>query len=106
MIKKVYAVCLLVNNFEKSLDFYINTLGLPLKSRDGKYADFKIGETLLAIFQKDEATAMFPTAHMNSGGGCVYAYEVPNVEATCKSLVKKKVFRLLKVQKQLRGVKK
>ena len=60
---------MLVNDFEKSLAFY----------RD----------TLLAIFQKDEATVMFPGDHMTSGGGAVYAYEVEDVDAACKELEEK-----------------
>lgn len=59
MIKKLYAVCLLVNDFEKSLNFYRSTLGLTLNSQDSKYADFKFGNMLLAIFQKDNAISMF-----------------------------------------------
>lgn len=91
MIKKLYAVCLLVNDFEKSMVFYRDTLRLVLNSQDGKYADFKLGETLLAIFQKDEATAMFAKQHMGSGGGAVYAYEVEDVDAACKQLREKGV---------------
>ena len=86
MINKLYAVCLLVNDFEKSLSFYRDILGLTINSQDGKYADFKLGDTLLAIFQKEEATAMFSKDHMNSGGGAVYAYEVEDVEKVCNDL--------------------
>lgn len=86
MLSKLYAVCLLVNDFEKSLSFYRDTLALTLNSQDSKYADFKLGETLLAIFQKDEAMAMFSKDHMNTGGGAVYAYEVEDIEKSCKEL--------------------
>jgi len=91
MIKQLYAVCLLVNDFEKSLAFYRDTLGLSLNSQDGKYADFKLGDTLLAIFQKDEATVMFSREHMGGGGGAVYAYQVKDVGEACKQLHKKRI---------------
>lgn len=98
MINKLYAVCLLVNDFEKSFAFYRDTLGLKLNSQDKGYADFKLGETLLAIFQKDEATVMFSSDHMGLGGGAVYAYEVEDIEAACKELQSKgvKIFEGLK----------
>lgn len=41
MIKKLYAVCLLVSDFKKSFSFYTETLGLILNSQDTGYADFK-----------------------------------------------------------------
>lgn len=87
----LYAVCLLVEDFKKSLHFYRDTLGLTVNSQDGKYVDFKLGETLLAIFQKDEARAMFPKEHMKSGGGCVLAYEVEDIKKACKELQAKGV---------------
>lgn len=89
MFNKIYAVCLLVSDYEKSLLFYTDTLGLEINSQDTNYTDFKVGETLLAIFQKDEATVMFPKTHMNSGGGVVIAFPVRNVEETCKELKEK-----------------
>ncbi len=89
MFNKLFAVCLLVNDFDKSFDFYKNVLGLKLNSNEGKFANFKLGETELAIFQKSEAIAMFPTKYMGNGGGTVIGFQVENVEKTCKKLVEK-----------------
>ncbi|MDA1079886.1 MAG: VOC family protein [bacterium] len=86
MFTKLYALCLLVDDYEKSLLFYRDMLGLELNSQDTKYTDFKLGETLLAIFQKDEATRMFPKSHMTVGGGSVIAFPVKNVAQTCRDL--------------------
>lgn len=86
MFKKLYALCLLVEDYEKSLSFYRDTLGLKVNSQDTKYTDFKLGDTLFAIFQKDEATAMFPKSHMASGGGCVIAFPVEDVLKACEEL--------------------
>lgn len=91
MFNKLFAVCLLVNDFDKSFDFYKNILGLKLNSNEGKFANFKLGETELAIFQKSHATAMFPNKHMGNGGGAVIAFQVENVEKTCKKLEEKGV---------------
>jgi len=89
MINKLYAVCLLVDDFDLSLKFYRDSLELKLNSQDGKYADFKLGNTLLAIFQKDEAVTMFPKNHMNSGGSCVLAYQVMDIQKACVELRQK-----------------
>ena len=91
MFTKLYAICLLVEDYEKSLDFYKNTLGLKINSQDKNYTDFKLGESLFAIFQKDTATAMFSKSHMKSGGGAIIAFPVENVEETCKELEQKGV---------------
>ena len=76
MFKQLFAVCLLVKDFDKALAFYRDTLGLELNSQDGKYADFKLEGTSLAIFQKSDATSMFPAEHMKSGGGAVLAFQI------------------------------
>lgn len=91
MFKKLFAVCLLVDDFEKSFRFYKETLGLKINSQEGKFADFKLGETGLAIFQKDEATAMFPKDHMKSGGGCVLGFQVDDIDKACEELKSKGV---------------
>ena len=91
MFKKLFAVCLLVDDFDKSFDFYKNTLRLKVNSNEGKFANFKLGETELAIFQKSEAVAMFPTKYMKSGGGAVIGFQVENVEKVCNSLEDKGV---------------
>ncbi len=91
MIKNLYAVCLLVKNLDKSLAFYQNVLGLEVNSTDDGYIDFKLGNTLVAIFQKDQATTMFASEHMNKGGGCVLAFQVDDVDSTCIELKRKGV---------------
>lgn len=42
MFNKLFAICLLVDDFEKSLSFYKDTLGLEVNSKEGKFADFKL----------------------------------------------------------------
>jgi len=89
MFKKIYALCLLVDDLEKSLIFYRDTLGLIVNSSDEGYVDFQLGETLYALFQKDKAVAMFASQHMGSGGGCVIAFPVENVASTSEELKQK-----------------
>lgn len=91
MFNKLFAVCLLVNDFEKSFSFYKKSLGLKVNSQEGKFADFRLGETSLAIFGKDEAVSMFPAEYMKSGGGCVIGFQVDDVNKTCENLKAKGV---------------
>ena len=42
MFSKLFAVCLLVEDFDKSLSFYKDTLGLEVNSQEGKFANFKL----------------------------------------------------------------
>ena len=82
---------MLVKDFEKSLPFYRDILGLELNSQDGKFADFKLEGTSLAIFQKSDAVAMFPEKFMGNGGGIVLAFQVNDVKKTCVELKNKGV---------------
>ncbi len=91
MFNKLFAICLLVDNFEKSLSFYKDILGLEINSQEGKFANFKLEGTSLAIFQKDEAAAMFPKENMKQGGGNLIGFQVDDVEKACKSLESKGV---------------
>ena len=89
MFNSLYAICLLVEDYKKSLSFYKDTLGLTVHSQDTNYTDFKLGGILLAIFQKDMATIMVPKIQMNTGGGAVIAFPAKDIEKACKELQKK-----------------
>lgn len=91
MFKKLFAVCLLVEDFAKSLEFYRDKLGLEIKSQQGKFADFKLGDTGLAIFQKSEAITMFPAQYMKTGGGSVLGFQAEDVSVVCEELKSKGV---------------
>ena len=81
--------CVAVCSLEKSLAFYKDILGLQLNSQDGKFADFKLEGTSLAIFEKSAAVAMFPKENMGSGGGIVLAFQVDDVAKTCEEFKSK-----------------
>ena len=91
MFKNLFAVCLLVEDFDKSMKFYKELLGLELNSQDNGFADFKLEGTSLAIFEKKSATAMFPEKFMGKSGGAVYGFQVENVQEAYDKLSKKGV---------------
>ncbi len=91
MFKELFAVCLLVKNFDVSLSFYKDKLGLSVNQINDNFADFKLNGTSLAIFQLDDAVSMFSKKYMNSGGGSVFAFQVNNIKESVKSLKSKGV---------------
>jgi len=98
MFKKLFAICLLVEDFDKSFVFYKDNLGLEVNSVSGKFADFKLEGTSLAIFQQADAVAMFPKEYMKKGGGCVHAFQVESIEESVKTLESKGVIFFEKVK--------
>lgn len=88
MFKNLFAVCLLVNDFDKSFAFYKDILGLEVNSQDGKFADFKLEGTSLAIFERKDAEAMFPGKYMGNAGGAVYGFQVEDVHKAYDKLTK------------------
>jgi len=91
MFNRLFANCLLVNDFEKSIIFYRDVLGLEINSIEGKFADFKLEGTSLAIFEKEAATTMFPKEYMGQGGGVILAFQVEDIQKTCDELKSKGV---------------
>ncbi len=86
-ITKLFATCLLVTDLEKSLNFYEKKLGLQKKFENDGFVDFELGETGLALFQQNKATAMFPIEHMKpTGGSFLIGFQVSDLYAYCKSL--------------------
>jgi len=53
MVKKMLGVWLVVSDLEKSISFYRDTLGLPLKSTEEGFADFKTKGAELALGTKE-----------------------------------------------------
>ena len=86
MFNKLFANCLLVKDFDKSFALYKDVLDLEVNSTEGKFADFKLEGTSLAIFEKEAATAMFSKEHMGQGGGVILAFQVADVQKTCDEL--------------------
>ena len=80
-------VCYALDRGESaSLEPYNNTLGLEVNSTEGKFADFKLEGTSLALFEKEAASALFPKEHMRKGGGVILAFQVQDLQKTCEEL--------------------
>jgi catechol 2,3-dioxygenase-like lactoylglutathione lyase family enzyme len=59
MFNHVTAIVLLVHNFEKSLTFYRDTIGLEVVQQEEKFAAFRMHDQDFAILHVSEAAEMF-----------------------------------------------
>lgn len=85
VFRKVGAVILLVSNMEKSIKFYKDTLGLPVKTKSKDWTEF---------FNKDTVLALHPAkkkGKIQAGSGMLIGFEVSDLDATVKSLKAKRV---------------
>ena len=83
--RKVGAVILLVSNMERSIRFYRDTLGIPVKTKSKDWTEF---------FNKDTVLALHPAkkkSKMKTGSGMLVGFEVSDLDATVKVLKQKKV---------------
>ncbi|MDL5047354.1 VOC family protein [Oscillatoria amoena NRMC-F 0135] len=76
---KIKETCLYVNNLERASRFYEQTLELQLIGYvPGKHAFFKVGSSVLLLFNPDDSrTKASPPAHFGGGKQHV-AFEVPD----------------------------
>lgn len=89
--RNLAALCLLVNDFEKSFHFYTNILKLELRKREGNYADFKTGNTIFEISLKEDSMDMVPLRYMGNGGGTVISFKISEFDELFDSLKEKNI---------------
>ncbi len=76
---------LLVSDMEKSIRFYRDTLGIPIKIKSKAWTEF---------FNKDTVLALHPAkkkSKMKTGSGMLVGFEVSDLDSTVKKLKEKKV---------------
>lgn len=83
--RKVGAVILLVSNMEKSVKFYHDTLGLPIKTKSKDWTELFNNDTVLALHPARKKSKL------KTGSGILVGFEVSDLDSTMKSLKTKKV---------------
>ena len=83
--RKVGAVILLVSNMEKSVKFYHDTLGLPIKTKSKDWTELFNNDTVLALHPARKKSKL------KTGSGILVGFEVSDLDSTIKSLKDKKV---------------
>jgi len=82
---RIGAVILLVSNMEKSVKFYRDTLGLPIKTKSKDWTEFFNNDTVMALHPAKKKS------NIKTGSGMLVGFEVGDLEATVKKLKEKKV---------------
>jgi lactoylglutathione lyase len=82
---RVGAVILLVSNMEKSVKFYRDTLGLPIKTKSKDWTEFFNNDTVMALHPAKKKS------NIKTGSGTLVGFEVGDLEATVKKLKEKRV---------------
>ena len=83
--KKVGSVILIVSEMEKSLVFYKDILGLPIKSQSEDWTEFFINDTILALHPAENKTKL------KTGIGILVGFMVNDLETNVKKLKENKV---------------
>ena len=87
LFRKIGAVVLLVSDMERSIRFYKDTLGLPLKNRSVDWAEFFKDGTTLALHPMKKKLK----APAGSRIGMLVGFMVSNMEETCQNLKKNNI---------------
>lgn len=87
MFRKVGAVILLVSDMERSIDFYNNTLGLPLKNKSPNWVEFFKDGTTLALHPMKKKLR----EQAKSKVGMLVGFMVSDMAETYQALKKKNV---------------
>jgi lactoylglutathione lyase len=82
---KVGAVILLVSNMDKSVKFYKEVLGLPVKTKSKDWTEFFGNGTVLALHPAKKKSAI------KAGAGMLVGFEVSDLDSSVKRLKELKV---------------
>lgn len=77
---KVGAVILLVSNMDKSVKFYKDVLGLPVKTKSKDWTEFFGNGTVLALHPAKKKSAI------KAGAGMLVGFEVSDLDSSVKRL--------------------
>jgi lactoylglutathione lyase len=87
MFSKVDYVMVNVSDMSRSVAFYRDTLGLPLKFESPGWSEFETGGTTLALHAGAPAAAIEgATRARPAAGTCSLGFSVQNLNSTCAEL--------------------
>jgi lactoylglutathione lyase len=83
--KKIGSIILIVSEMEKSLVFYKDILGLPIKSQSEAWTEFFVNGTVLALHPAENKTKL------KTGISILIGFMVSDLETNVKKLKENKV---------------
>ncbi len=93
MFKNLNHVIVMVSDMDRSIDFYKNTLGLPVESSSENWSEFNLGATRLALHGGGRPHEGIDTdlPHSERAGTASISFDVEDVDQIFLSLKEKNV---------------
>ena len=107
MFKHIDYTMIVVSDMQRSVEFYRDKLGIPLKFQSPDWTEFATGATTLALHgggvQQSEAPSEDPTKF---AGACSIGFSVEDVDKTYEELKARGInFMMPPVQREGEGIK-
>ena len=107
MFKQIDYTMVVVSDMGKSVEFYRDKLGIPLKFQSPEWTEFQTGTTTLALHGGGVPRTGPPTGDPSKqAGACSIGFNVEDVEATYRELQAKGIrFVMPPTQRDEEGIK-
>lgn len=107
MFKQIDYTMVVVSDMDKSVEFYRDKLGLPLKFQSPEWTEFQTGTTTLALHGGGIARTGPPAGDPSKqAGACSIGFNVENVDETYAQLQAKGIrFVMPPTQREGEGIK-
>ena len=108
MFNKVDYAMLTISDMPKSVSFYRDILGLPLKFESPHWTEFQTGATTLALHGGGKPRAKIDPQETGTAwaGTCTIGFQVPDIDKTYQELKAKGVnFVMTPTSRQEEGIK-
>jgi lactoylglutathione lyase len=106
MFKQIDYTMVVVSDMDKSVGFYRDKLGIPLKFQSPEWTEFQTGTTTLALHGGGVARTGPPAGDPSKqAGACSIGFNVENVDETYEQLQKKGIrFVMPPTQREGEGI--
>lgn len=91
LFRQVDYIMVVVSNMKRSVEFYRDKLGLPLKFESEDWAEFQTGATTLALHGGGKSQGEHSQTGEQYAGTCSFGFTVENVQMTFETLKSKGV---------------
>lgn len=107
MFKQIDYAMVVVSDMARSVEFYRDRLGIPLKFESPEWTEFQTGATTLALHGGGVAQKGAPTGDPSKqAGSCSIGFNVENVDKTYEELKDKGIrFVMAPTQREGEGIK-
>ena len=107
MFKQIDYTMVVVSDMDKSVEFYRDKLGIPLKFQSPEWTEFQTGTTTLALHGGGVPRTGPPTGDPSKqAGACSIGFNVEDVDATYQELQAKGIrFVMPPTQREEEGIK-